>query len=272
MRLNYASEYRAAARETLRGKWAIAVIVGLVASLLGGTSGGGDSGITLNFNLNSRGITEDFAHIFDGNGAYGYGYGYSELPSEFYYALFGILGFIMLVSLIIGLIYLIIGGSVATGYAQFNMKLANGEPAGFSDLFAFFRPKQLLRCFLANLIQTAIILAATFIGALLLVIPGIIAAFYLSYSYSMTFYILADHPEYGPWQAIKESYRMMRGHKFRFFCLQLSFIGWAILAAFTCGIGYLFLTPYEESAYSIFYLELAGDYDAARQANPEVRY
>ena len=64
----------------------------------------------------------------------------------------------------------------------------------------------------------------------------------------------------------------MQGHKFRYFRLELSFIGWAILAAFTCGIGYLFLVPYQNAAYAIFYLELAGDYFAFRAANPEVRY
>ena len=116
----------------------------------------------------------------------------------------------------------------------------------------------ILRAFLANLIQTVIVMAATFIGALLFVIPGIIAGIYLGYSFSMTFYILADHPEYGPWQAIKESFRMMQGHKFRYFRLELSFIGWAILAAFTCGIGYLFLVPYQNAAYAIFYLNWPG--------------
>ena len=53
---------------------------------------------------------------------------------------------------------------------------------------------------------------------------------------------------------------MMRGHKWRLFCLQISFIGWAILAGLTCGIGVLWLTPYTEASTAIFYLELAGDY------------
>jgi len=82
----------------------------------------------------------------------------------------------------------------------------------------------------------------------------------LTYSYAMAHYILAEHPDYTATQALSESRQMMKGHKFRLFCLQISFIGWAILTAFTCGIGSLFLTPYMEAANAIFYLELAGDY------------
>ena len=117
-----------------------------------------------------------------------------------------------------------------------------------------------------------ITVAATLIGALLFIIPGIVAAVWLTYSFRMTFYILADHPEYGPWQAVRTSYDMMRGHKFRLFCLDFSFIGWSLLCGLTCGIGNLFLTPYVSSAESIFYLELAGDYYGQPYANPEVRY
>ena len=48
----------------------------------------------------------------------------------------------------------------------------------------------------------------------------------------------------------------MRGHKFELFCLDISFIGWAILAVFTLGIGGLWLTPYENAARVAFYREL----------------
>ena len=266
MKLNYAAEYRAAAREALRGKWPMAVLVGLVASILTGFQIN-EPAFSVNLNLETDANSLPFADLFYEAA--------NNIPYEFYYlitAWTAWLAVIAVLSVIIGIIFLILGGPVATGYAQYNMKLVSGEPAGFADLFSQFKPALILRAFLANLIQTVIVMAATFIGALLFVIPGIIAGIYLGYSFSMTFYILADHPEYGPWQAVKESFRMMQGHKFRYFRLELSFIGWAILAAFTCGIGSLFLVPYQNTAYAIFYLELAGDYFAFRAANPEVRY
>ena len=44
----------------------------------------------------------------------------------------------------------------------------------------------------------------------------------------------------------------MDGHKFRFFILKLSFLGWDILAGFTLGIGYIWLNPYKQAAYMAF--------------------
>ena len=56
--------------------------------------------------------------------------------------------------------------------------------------------------------------------------------------------------------AIEESKYLMSGNKWRLFCLQLSFIGWYILAIFTAGIGGIFLIPYVKAAYTAFYLDL----------------
>ena len=72
----------------------------------------------------------------------------------------------------------------------------------------------------------------TFLWSLLLFIPGIIKA----YSYAMTPYILAAYPDVRAKDALKLSMRMMEGHKLELFVLHLSFIGWAILSSFTCGI------------------------------------
>lgn len=67
----------------------------------------------------------------------------------------------------------------------------------------------------------------TFLWTLLFIIPGIIAAF----SYSQAVYILADNPEKGILQCIRESKEMMRGSKFKIFVLNLSFFGWMFLIA-----------------------------------------
>ncbi|GAB1476966.1 DUF975 family protein [Bacillota bacterium] len=84
---------------------------------------------------------------------------------------------------------------------------------------------------------------------LLFIIPGIIAAL----RYSMAFYIFADNPEMGIMEIINESKRMMRGNLWKFFCLQLSFIGWALLSALTAGIGYFWLMPYMLTSAVGFY-------------------
>ena len=75
----------------------------------------------------------------------------------------------------------------------------------------------------------------TFLWTLLFIIPGIIK----SYAYAMTPYILVDYPELSPNEARLKSIEMMRGHKWKFFGLQLSFIGWFLLCILSLGIGFL---------------------------------
>lgn len=84
---------------------------------------------------------------------------------------------------------------------------------------------------------------------LLFIIPGLIAA----YRYAMAFYILADNPDMGIFEIIGESKRMMAGNKLKFFLLQFSFIGWAILSFITLGLGFIFLLPYLIAASVGFY-------------------
>ena len=87
----------------------------------------------------------------------------------------------------------------------------------------------------------------------LLVIPGIIKI----YSYRMVPYILADDPNIGGMEAIKRSKEMMKGQKWNTFVLDLSFIGWYIVAAVTASIGGLFWTnPYVEATNAELYKAL----------------
>ena len=77
----------------------------------------------------------------------------------------------------------------------------------------------------------------------------------------MTPFILAEHPNLTASQAIELSQQMMEGHKMDLFLLNLSFIGWEILAGFSfngirLNFGYLFLNPYTAAARAAFYRQL----------------
>lgn len=89
---------------------------------------------------------------------------------------------------------------------------------------------------------------------LLLIVPGIIAGL----SYSMAWYILCDDPTLSPLEAIRRSKAMMRGHKWRYFCLLCRFLGWGVLCIFTLGIGSLWLLPYFGTSVAVFYNDLKG--------------
>lgn len=90
---------------------------------------------------------------------------------------------------------------------------------------------------------------------LLLIIPGVIKA----YAYALTPFIVVEHPEMSPSEAIAESERLMKGHKFDLFWLQLSFIGWFFLAVLTLGIGFFWLEPYSETAIVAFYNDIKAE-------------
>ncbi|MBO0460568.1 MULTISPECIES: DUF975 family protein [Enterococcus] len=97
----------------------------------------------------------------------------------------------------------------------------------------------------------------TSLWALLLVIPGIIK----SYSYSQSYFIYYDIvTETGEkpkvLDTITASRKLMDGYKGKLFWLDLSFIGWHILALATLGIGYLWLNPYISATKAAFYNQL----------------
>lgn len=89
----------------------------------------------------------------------------------------------------------------------------------------------------------------TMLWSLLLIIPGIIKA----YSYSMATYILAENQNMSANEAIKESMRIMDGHKMDLFILQLSFFGWGILTSLTFGILSIYTIPYMNATMVNFY-------------------
>src|SRR5690554_2970611 len=138
-------------------------------------------------------------------------------------------------------------GALSVGHSLVYLRAYRGEEPKIETMFQPFATSY-TNTLVAILLTTVFV----FLWSLLLVIPGIIK----SYAYSMTKYILADNPELDGYEAMKQSEHLMIGHKWRLFCLQFSFIGWAILSLFTFGIGYFFLVPYITAAETAFYLDL----------------
>lgn len=155
----------------------------------------------------------------------------------------------MIVAMISGFIPLgsiILGGPLAVGMAIFALHIVRGQEAATGDIFKGFDN------FGTALITMLLMVVFLILWFLLLIIPGIIKA----YSYSMTFYILADNPSMRPSEAIDESIRMMDGYKLKLFTLQLRFMLLAILCIFTFGIGFLWLWPYAAVTMAKFYEDL----------------
>lgn len=98
------------------------------------------------------------------------------------------------------------------------------------------------------------------------VIGGIIK----HYEYILIPYILAENPKIGRKEAFVLSKRLMRRNKWKFFLLDLSFIGWHILSLFTLGLlDLLFVNPYVASCRAELYAVLRRNYVLSRSPGYE---
>ena len=157
-----------------------------------------------------------------------------------YYIVSFIIGFVPILGVIASLI---LTGPLVLGFTYFMMTLAREQEARIEQIFDGFK---LFGPALATYLLMAVFV---FLWTLLLIIPGIIAAF----NYSMSFYILADDNSLSATEAIDRSKAMMNGHKWKLFCLGCRFIGWALLCTLTIGIGFLWLAPYAGVSMVKFY-------------------
>lgn len=77
------------------------------------------------------------------------------------------------------------------------------------------------------------------------------------YSYYLVPCILAENPAVGTMEAITLSRKMMKGHKWECFVLELSFLGWELLGILTIGLSDIFFTaPYKVAVMGEYYAEL----------------
>ena len=139
---------------------------------------------------------------------------------------------------------------VRVGFLLFALNTVRGTGAVLGNLLDGFG--QLWRVLLLQIVSSVLI----FLWSLLLVVPGIIAA----YRYSLAFYILLDHPEYGVMDCLRESRRITTGRKMELFKLDLSFLGWWLLSALPY-VGFLvsvWLTPYYTITIALYYERFSG--------------
>lgn len=223
------SDIRARARETLRGHWGISVAAAFVAAVFGSLM------------VSSGNVVQIVEKIAE------------DAPPR----LAAVITLIAGGTLAMNLVRLILGGVVQLGYSKFLLSQQDGKEYCVKDLFSQFDRFSVgfLQAFLRGLYAL--------LWGLLLIIPGIIK----QYSYSMTPFILADHPELTAKDAIYRSMELMKGHKGELFTLGLTFIGWELLNCLTLGIGSFWLNPYKNAAYAVFYRELVS---ASRETYAEI--
>ena len=146
------------------------------------------------------------------------------------------------------LIQLLVGGAFMVGFCGFFLGIAQDGTARLELLFVGFQ--RFWKSFGTYFFYSLFI----FLWALLFIIPGIIATF----RYAMAFFIIADDEDSGALEAISRSKEMMKGNKWKLFCLCWRFFGWWLLATFfTFGIGFLWLIPYMQTSFAKFYEDVS---------------
>lgn len=146
-------------------------------------------------------------------------------------------------SLILVAIYLMML-MLSAGLTIYFFNICSGRKGSFGNLFDGFAIFG--KIILLYILQFIFV----FLWSLLFIIPGIIA----SYRYRMAFYIMLDHPEYSPIECIRQSKAMMNGRKGELFILDLSFLGWYLLALVPFVT--IFVTPYTSMTYINYYIGL----------------
>ena len=235
------ADFRKIARDALKGNWIIAIIAAFVASFLGGLNSTGLN-FSFNFNFDSPEIenNESVATLLATQNDGGMG---------LYDGIIIALLIFIAIAFIYSLIMFIIGSAVAVGYSEFNLDLIDGVKPRIGSLFSRFG--QLKTAIAARLL----IFVRVFVGLLFFVVPGIIMA----YNYSMVNFVLSKNPDMTAREALKESKRIMKGYRFKLFCLELSFFGWVLLSVLTFGIGFIWVVPYQQATLAAFYREISNE-------------
>ena len=237
------SEMRARARQSLQGHWGAVALITLINSVISVTISGITSATTF------LSFLSVFTAVF--SATYSVSLYRTHRKSDDYDDLFNVyfdlgdkkwlryLGYQMayVIPLIIGLCVIVV------------LYLVAGSLADLIDLGTLTSTKSLVA------MQTQF-LEITWPVWLLC----IAAAIYVSLAMALVPYIIFDHPELGCAEVLRRSWFMMKGHKWQLLLLQLSFIGWILLAILTLFIAMFWITPYIETAKAEFYLQVKAEH------------
>lgn len=315
-----AADFRDVARKSLKGFWWTAILVTLIASLLGGVAG---SSFKFNYNTGASGIEDDYNPDAEANEEvveseelfsaeekaaikevieetfinYNFEPIKALLTEKFpmFGLILSVVGIVFVVAFVFALAFnLFVSSPVKVGYQRFFLEVIDGntEAINVKTLFRFFKQSygktiglnfvhglimeltsipmllglvasffSLVASLPAMLSGSAVAIGAGILTALGIFLLGSIISLCISipvsYTYSMAHILMADYPGIGAIQAMRLSRLMMKGKKWRLFCLDFSFIGWYLLGACACGLGAYIVTPYQYAARAAFYHEIS---------------
>lgn len=236
------AELKQEVKDTFRGNWGSAIIMSLIPVLI--------TGVAQYINQSTIASLTAALSVFQ---TYDEGF---------------LLGMLLQATLLIMVVSLVVGFITDLLNVGVNFEFINwlkNKDLDFSPIkapFKIFNGKDFIKIFLIMILETVWVT----LWSLLFVIPGIIKA----YSYSQAYYLYKKAKEegtadqYSVMDYITQSRKLMNGHKWDLFVLQLSFIGWFLLSIITFGIGLLWLTPYMSATQMAFFNDLVANQDSKK--------
>lgn len=232
------SELKEKAKATFKLNYWPAVVVGLVLSLLVGGSGGSASGGGANGQSKPEQIKDAVSSID------------ATTAAVITTIIITVLS-ILIIGMIISIAFTVfLKNPLSIGCYRFFVLGSQSQPdVKVSEIGYSFKEKRY------GNVTVVMFLRSLFTGlwSLLFVIPGVIKA----YEYRMIPYLLAENPQMDHKIAFVLSKKMMDGEKWNAFVLDLSFFGWALLSACTCGVLLIFyVSPYIQYTDAYLYQAL----------------
>lgn len=238
MKVWYCRDLKYRGKQALRKNYWAAVVVSLILAIAVGIgSGGGGSSSVAN--------TVTHTEVYDGRLRFSMN---SAAPFVWLLSAFA-LGALLILGLIFILLKIFVGNVLEVGARGFYIENLYSAPS-VGKILAPFRSGQYWNIVKIMFFRDLFI----FLWTLLFVIPGIVK----SYEYKMIPYLLAENPGMSKQEAFDRTREMMYGQKGNAFVLDLSFLPWLFLNAFTFNIlGILYLQPYMDATQAELYDVLA---------------
>ena len=179
-----------------------------------------------------------------------------------------VIGFLM------SFIIVLFGTILTVGQCSFYLNIACNGPYQFSDLFTGFKvhpDKTIITQLMIQVLTTLPILPGigvmlysfrayniivVFLLGCFLLILGTGISWWISLKYSQVYYLLLDFPDYSAKELLRMSWKLMKGNAGRLLYLQVSFIPMTLAGLLSFGVGLLFVLPYQNMTYTLFYLDL----------------
>lgn len=179
----------------------------------------------------------------------------------------------IMIGVIISFILVLLSSILNVGQCSFYLNIACQQPFQFSDLFNGFRvhPDKIIITQIAVQLLTALPFIPAFVVMIiagctenfllvlptcLLLIAGCAVSWWLSLKYSQIYYLLLDFPDCSAGNLLKMSSKLMKGNIGKLLYMQVSFIPLTFAGLLSFGIGLLFVQPYQNMTYALFYLDL----------------